>query len=205
MKLLTFGMATAVCLSTAAVAQTVYYPLQGAGRPAYSDTWNGGTPYPPIGQTTTYYGQPLTYTYTPAQVYVRPRTYVSSGPFLAYEPSAMGPIVPPGCGWGINCTRSDNVHPGYYRGASVVTGGHYVQQPTYSTQYVIQAPAVGSVQAPAHSRCIAAILNAGGPVGGVCSDVRISRSQYPYLRQKFSNYRPNSGYALNLPSDDDYR
>jgi hypothetical protein len=76
-------------------------------------------------------------------------------------------------------------------------------QPQYAPRGYGFQPQVPAVQGPADARCIVAILNSGGRQPG-CGYVRIDPADYPYLRQKFSAYRPNSGYVLNLPSDFEY-
>jgi len=83
----------------------------------------------------------------------------------------------------------------------------YVQPQAYSTRSYNQTysyqQAAPAVQGPASSRCIVSNLNGTQWQDG-CGQVRINPADVPHLRQKFSAYRPNSGYVLNLPSDFEY-
>ena len=76
-------------------------------------------------------------------------------------------------------------------------------QPIASSRTYGAQPGIVAVHGPAGSRCIVAILN-GERRNGQCGNVWIAPGDQAYLRQKFSAYRPNSGYVLNLPSDDEY-
>jgi hypothetical protein len=71
----------------------------------------------------------------------------------------------------------------------------------YGTTYASQQPLL---QGPPQSRCVVANLN-GTALQEGCGMVSINPADVPMLRQKFSAYRPNSGYVLNLPADSDYR
>jgi hypothetical protein len=150
------------------------------GNWAYPDYWQGGAPLPPLGATA--YAQPQGYYVTAPQGYVtQPQvTYVQ--PQMTYvHPQAVHVAPPPVV-----------VQPQRYV-TRTVTG-------TYSYQVVVP-----ELSGPPQSRCIVSTLNGTQWTDGCAFKVTINPADVPHLRQKFQNYRPNSGYALNLPTDSDYR
>lgn len=160
---------------------------QQAGGPAYPDNWNGGPPLPPIGGGA-YYAQPHA-------GYVQPRAQVVQPGYV--QPGYVTPgYVQPGY------VQPGYVAPGYVQPGYVAPRGYVYQTQRRVVTYQVAVPAVAG---PPQSRCVVAILNGTAYGDAGCIGVTINPADIPSLRQKFSAYRPNSGYALNLPSDDDYR
>ncbi|NOX38983.1 MAG: hypothetical protein GXP05_00245 [Alphaproteobacteria bacterium] len=163
------------------------------GTGAYPDNWQGGPPLPPINQPMGYVQQPQGYYAQPRVQYVEPQeTYMQpyyAQPQVRYaQPQAQVYLQPP-----IRYAQPQ---------------GRYVQTQTYVTRaylgnYIVEQRAP-LVQGPPQSRCVVANLN-GTALQEGCGMVSINPADAPMLRQKFSAYRRNSGYVLNLPADSEYR
>ena len=178
MKLLSISAILLACTATIASAQQY-------GRTAYADNWSGGAPLPPLGHAT--YATP---TYM-QPTYMQP-TYIQ--PQVTYTQPQAYYVAP----------RTHVVQPQAYYATPYTN--NYVQPNPYATRTMTQGypyqqgPAVTG---PATSRCIVSNLNGTQWQDG-CAHVRINPADMPHLRQKFSNYSPNSGYVQNLPTDADY-
>ncbi len=166
------------------------------GTVAYPDNWQGGPPLPPVNQPMGYSLQPQGYYAQPRVQYVQPQEiYVR--PYYAQtqvQPQARVYLQPP-----VQFVQAQ----GRYAQPQV----RYMQtQPyasrAYSSTYVVQQR-LPLVQGPPQSRCVVANLN-GTALQEGCGMVSINQVDAPMLRRKFSAYRPNSGYVLNLPADSDY-
>lgn len=183
MKQIALGLAALACTATFAAAQDY-------ARPAYPDNWNGGTPLPPLGYGGGYATGGQGYYNAPQYGYVAPQPqhgYVAPpAQYVPPQPQYYNPQV-------------------YTLYPPPVT---YVQPQTYTyrtyTRTTTYRAAVPAVQGPPESRCIVANLN-GARYTDNCIDVTIRPIEDSYLRQRFSGYRPNSGYTINLPMDGDYR
>jgi len=178
-----FGAIALICTPVIAAAQQ-----WGGG--AYPSNWNGGPPLPTIGQA---YQQ-----YAPPQ-YAQP--YVTYGqPQYAQPQYAQPQYAQP------QYAQPQYAQPQYAQ--PQYAQPQYAQpqyaQPQYSTRGYGFQQQIPAVQGPADARCIVATLNGVGRQSG-CANVRINPADYPYLRQKFSAYRLNSGYVLNLPSDSEFQ
>jgi len=191
MNVLSIALIASVTATTAASA--LY-----AGGVAYPDNWSGGPPLGPIGQqgfsqTGVTYVQPGYGYQQPQYTYVQPTygyqpqvTYVQ--PQVAYVQPQVAYVQP----------QVAYVQPQVTYGNGAYSTRLY--DPYYSPE---QQSGARSVQGPASSRCIISTLNGTQNQNGCFGTVNINRADYPYLRQKFSRYQPNSGYALNIPSDFD--
>lgn len=159
---------------------------QQMGGPAYPDYWTGGPPLPPIGAA---YGA------RPHAEYVTPG-YVSPG----Y--ATPGYVTPGYVSPGYVTPGVTYVQPGYVAPGYVAPRAYAYRVERRVVTYEVAVPVVSG---PPQSRCVVAVLNGTAYGDASCIGVTINPADMPYLRQKFSSYVPNSGYALSLPSDDDYR
>lgn len=168
------AMGLAALVCTVTVAAAQDY-----ARPAYPDSWNGGAPLPPLGGGGVHTTNGHAYYGAPQYGYVAPQPQ----------------YVPP---------QSQYYNPqGYYTQPYVA----YQQPQAYTYRTYVRTStyrvAVPAVQGPPESRCIVANLN-GARYTENCIDVTVRPNEDAYLRQKFSGYRRNSGYTINLPMDGDY-
>jgi len=186
--------------ATAGQAQTY-------GTPAYPDNWQGGPPLAPINQSMGYTAQSQGYYAQPRVQYVEPQeTYVQpyyAQPQIAYVQPRVQYLPAQTYGTAYTSRAYGTTYASRAYGTTFTSrayGTGYTSR-AYGTTYASQQPLL---KGPPQSRCVVANLN-GTALQEGCGMVSINPADVPMLRQKFSAYRPNSGYVLNLPADSDYR
>ncbi len=181
MKAIILGLVATTLMATSAVAQQ-------AGGVAYPSNWAGGPPLPPVGQQYTTYSQTQSYVeyVQPQAVYAQPRVVYAQPQVSYYQPQVT--YAQPGA---VYYAQRNDVPYSTANWATIYSSGQRVRGQ--------------AVQGPPQSRCLVSTLNGTQWQDGCGLSVNITPADRAYLRQKFSRYQPNTGYALNLPSDEDMR